>query len=121
MGEIDIPFEIAKIEALKVIKMMEEPIPRRDLIRKELKELNRCYEKKQSHIERWKVERIGKLEMELLHLDYKENLLAKARQFRREQQYLMDSHLDLENNEIHRNILLGVKRIVGLIERFNKA
>jgi len=101
-------------------EIQPRPIPRKNLIKKELKELYRCMEKKQHHIERWKVERIGKLEMELQFIEFRENLLLKAKQKEKYQQDLTDSFADFENNNRHENILSGMKMITGLIERFNK-
>lgn len=51
-----------------------------------------------------------------------EKLLLMAKQYEREQQWLIESHLTFANNEYNKAILIGIKRIVDLIERqTNKA
>lgn len=51
--------------------------------------------------------------------DYKENLLLKAEQYEREQEYFVDNAP--EDLEYNKAVLTGVTRIVSLIRRFNKA
>ena len=51
--------------------------------------------------------------------DYKENLLLKAEQYEREQEYFIDNAP--EDLEYNKAVLTGVTRIVSLIRRFNEA
>ena len=52
--------------------------------------------------------------------DYKENLLLKAEQYEREQEYFVNRTDACEDLEYNKAVLTGVTRIVSLIKRFNK-
>jgi len=53
--------------------------------------------------------------------DYKENLLLRAEQYEREQEYIYEKGVNSEFKENDHSILIGITRIVSLIKRFNKA
>jgi hypothetical protein len=63
----------------------------------------------------------GWAEEEKKFTDYKENLLLKAEQYEREQEYIYEKGINSEFKENDHSILIGITRIVSLIRRFNKA